>query len=126
MKHYRTLILMAFLCLSFPSKSSAQTFQAYLQVNFKWNGDKFVRSNQQVTSTTLSFVKSQLTIDSYRYTITNRISNTSGDYYVATYNDDPSDKISVVLSLTTEANGKKLKIATVEKAKDFKIVYYIK
>lgn len=95
-------------------------------MNYKWNGSSFVEGNPSLTSTRFTFNGNQLQIDDTRLTITNRITNSSGDFLTATADDGSNLKLSISLTVEKDAKGRKFKCITVERAKIYKLVYYLK
>lgn len=126
MKPYRSIFFLVSIFLITSFNSFAQTFEAYLQYNYKWNGRTYTDDGSSFTSTTFAFSKSQLKIDNSLFTVINRIKNSSGDYLSLLSNEDRSIKISIVIDLEVASNGRKFQRITVERPLHYKIRYYIK
>lgn len=117
------LLLSIFL---FVSKASvAQSFKAYYQQNYRWNGSAFIESNQALTSTKFLFNGNKVQIDNERLTITNRISNSEGDFITAISADGSNIRVSISMTTKKDASGKVFNCITLERAKVYKIIYYL-
>ncbi len=122
----RILTSLLFLLLfSLSSMSFAQSFQAYYQQNYKWDGRNFIKDSPSLTNTRFTFNGNQVQIDNSKFTITNSITNSSGEFLTATANNGSNIEVSISLTNEKDVKGRIYHCITVERKHVYKIIYYL-